>query len=143
VILLERWPVLLGLWSWVVRVVSWMRLEMSGQRLELENFLLKRLDHCIVADFFLHQLFIKHLVDGVQVLVQLISRSLDFGLHLRHDLCAHDFSELGLDQLPNLFFCQRALLVTVLVSLSLGLSLLQTHDVLLNSGQQSLAQMLL
>jgi hypothetical protein len=74
-----------------------MRLEMSGQRLELENFLLKRLDHCIVADFFLHQLFIKHLVDGVQVLVQLISRSLDFGLHLWHDFCAHDFSELGLD----------------------------------------------
>lgn len=65
VVLLVRRPILLGLWSWVVGVVSRMRLKMRGQRLELEDLLLEGLNHRVIADFFLDQLFVKYLVDCV------------------------------------------------------------------------------
>lgn len=75
--------------------------------------------------------------------MQLVSRRLDFSLHLGHDFCGHDFAELGLNHLLDRVFGKWTLLLGVFFSLRVGLPLLQTQDVLLNSGQQALAQLLL
>jgi hypothetical protein len=69
----------------------------------------------------------------------MIRSRLYFLLHLRNDFVAHHFAEFSLNQLPYLIL----LLITFVFSLCFGLPLLQLHDLLLNPGQQALAQLLL